>query len=121
MSPINLDKPFAGMDKEFSMGTASRLGTDVRLATPFEAATHTVPASTLLPPPPEDPVLRYFKIAALEPYAQIAAKPFLAMAEDICATVLPSDERTRALRKLLESRDCVIRCVQDRVASEMKR
>lgn len=70
---------------------------------------------------PVEPMMRYFEYSELSPYAQIAAKPFLALAQEIESTLLPSPERTVALRKLLESRDCVMRCVTDRLASEGKR
>lgn len=54
-------------------------------------------------------LLRYFKFAHLKPELQDKSKPFRAMAEWLIETLPPSAERTAALRKLLETKDCAVR------------
>jgi len=54
-------------------------------------------------------LLSYFKYKHLPAHLQDKSKPFRAFAEWIIETFPSSPERTVALRKLLESKDCAVR------------
>ena len=57
----------------------------------------------------QDRMLQFFEYAHLPPHLQEISKEFFTMAHWI-ATNLPSNpERTVALRKLLEAKDCAVR------------
>lgn len=52
---------------------------------------------------------QHFKYDHLPPYLQEISKPFCDLAEQICKTIPRNPERSVALRKLLESKDCAVR------------
>ena len=54
-------------------------------------------------------LLGFFRWTHLPPELQDISKPFSVLAYDLCQNVVPSDERTVALRKLLESKDAAVR------------
>ena len=54
-------------------------------------------------------LLQYFKYNHLPEYLQEVSKPFCDMAQHIVQTLPDNPERTVALRKLLESKDCAVR------------
>lgn len=56
-----------------------------------------------------DPILRFFKWDHLPPHLQVVSKPFRELADQLVATVPAGDERSAGLRKLLESKDCMVR------------
>lgn len=56
-----------------------------------------------------DPILRFFHYAHLPPALQERSSPFCALANLIVETTPRNAERTVALRKLLEAKDCAIR------------
>ena len=56
-----------------------------------------------------DPILRYFRYSHLPEALKPFSKPFSDMADWIVATFPKNPERTVALRKLLESKDCSVR------------
>lgn len=56
-----------------------------------------------------DPVLRFFHYNHLPPSLQARSKPFCDLARAIIDTTPRNAERTVALRKLLEAKDCAIR------------
>lgn len=57
----------------------------------------------------EDRLMQFFAYAHLPAHLQEISKPFGELAE-LIATSLPSNpERTVALRKLLEAKDCAVR------------
>lgn len=58
---------------------------------------------------PAELILRYFQYAHLPPHLQERSKPFCVLAEHIIATIASGPERTTALRKLLEAKDCAVR------------
>lgn len=69
------------------------------------------------------PLLRYFRYDHLPVNLQGASKPYFILAKMICEEFEPSEERTMALRKLLESKDCSVRCKVDelqRMKTEVK-
>lgn len=57
----------------------------------------------------ENPILRFFHYAHLPQVLQERSKPFCDLARLIVETTPPNAERTMALRKLLEAKDCAIR------------
>jgi len=56
-----------------------------------------------------DPIMQFFAYSHLPPHLQAISKPFGDMAEHITATLPRNAERTTALRKLLEAKDCAVR------------
>lgn len=55
-----------------------------------------------------DPLLRFFDFSHLPPHLRTVSARFHALAMELC-TMTPSAERTVALRKLLEAKDCAVR------------
>ena len=65
-----------------------------------------------LPPDPlpaPDRMLKHFEYSHLPPHLQNISRPFYLLAHDITSDIEPGQERTAALRKLLESKDCAVR------------
>lgn len=58
-----------------------------------------------------DRMLQFFNYEHLPPHLQTVSKPFCDLAQSIVATVPMNPERTVALRKLLEAKDCAVRAV----------
>jgi hypothetical protein len=58
-----------------------------------------------------DPMLQFFKWSHLPPNLQEASKPWARMAANIVITTPRCPERTMALRKLLEAKDCAVRAM----------
>lgn len=56
-----------------------------------------------------EPILRFFHYAHLPPVLQARSKPFCDLARMIFDTTPRNAERTMALRKLLEAKDCAVR------------
>lgn len=56
-----------------------------------------------------DPMLQFFQYAHLPERLQEISKPFGDMAQFIVETLPRNPERTVALRKLLEAKDCAVR------------
>lgn len=56
-----------------------------------------------------DPILQYFTYDHLPEHLQVISKPFAELAHDVIMSLPRSPERTVALRKLLESKDCAVR------------
>jgi hypothetical protein len=56
-------------------------------------------------------MLQFFSYEHLPVHMQATSKPFCELARTIVATLPPNPERTTALRKLLESKDCAVRAV----------
>lgn len=61
--------------------------------------------------PPRDRMLQFFGYAHLPAHLQVVSQLFGTLAETICATLPSNPERTVALRKLLEAKDCAIRAL----------
>lgn len=59
----------------------------------------------------EDPLLQFFGFAHLPEHLQAISAPFGAQAARIVVTLPRNPERTVALRKLLEAKDCAVRAV----------
>lgn len=56
-------------------------------------------------------LLQFFKYEHLPPHLQAVSKPFCEMAVSIEAILPDNPEKTVALRKLLESKDCAVRAL----------
>ena len=54
-------------------------------------------------------LLQFFEFKHLPPHLQKVSEQFYIAAYDLCALVPPNPERTAALRKLLEAKDCAVR------------
>jgi len=59
---------------------------------------------------PSEPLMQFFGYSHLPPHLQPASKPFADLAE-LILTLPRNPERTVALRKLLEAKDCAVRAV----------
>ncbi|HRN83265.1 MAG TPA: hypothetical protein PK857_00475 [Hyphomicrobium sp.] len=59
--------------------------------------------------PPADPMLQFFEFAHLPPHLASISGSFAQLAYEICAILPRNPERTVALRKLLEAKDCAVR------------
>lgn len=55
-------------------------------------------------------MLQFFQHAHLPPALAAVSKPFCDLAALIVDTMPQNPERTVALRKLLEAKDCAVRC-----------
>jgi hypothetical protein len=64
-----------------------------------------------------DRMLQFFEYSHLRPEYQEISKPFGELAEWIVKTLPENAERTVALRKLLEAKDCAVRSRIMRVVS----
>jgi hypothetical protein len=58
-----------------------------------------------------DRMMQFFAYAHLPPHLQEISRPFGEMAERIVSTLPSNPERTVALRKLLEAKDCAVRAL----------
>jgi hypothetical protein len=75
--------------------------------------------STFHPPPPvftdaeiaADPLLQAFHFAHLPERLQAVSEPFCTLARKLVDDVPRSAERSAALRKLVEAKDCAVRAV----------
>ncbi|GMV44371.1 MAG: hypothetical protein AMXMBFR64_60870 [Myxococcales bacterium] len=59
----------------------------------------------------DEPMLQWFEYAHLPSKLQDVSKPFAELAIRIVATLPRNPERTVALRKLLEAKDCAVRAL----------
>jgi len=58
-----------------------------------------------------DPIMRYFHYQHLPLHLQIISRPFTLLAISIVSICPRNPERTVALRKLLEAKDCAVRAM----------
>jgi hypothetical protein len=58
-----------------------------------------------------EPMLQFFAYEHLPPHLATVSKEFALLAEEIVMTLPRNPERTVALRKLLEAKDCAVRSV----------
>jgi len=59
----------------------------------------------------QDRMMQFFVYAHLPQHLQAISKPFGELAQNIVLTLPSNPERTVALRKLLEAKDCAVRAV----------
>lgn len=60
---------------------------------------------------PTDPMLQFFRYEHLPERLRKVSAPFGLLARDLVDTLPRNPERTVALRKLLEAKDCAVRAV----------
>ena len=60
---------------------------------------------------PQEPILQFFAYGHLPDHLQAVSKPFGDMAQQIVLTLPRNQERTVALRKLLEAKDAAVRAL----------
>jgi hypothetical protein len=58
-----------------------------------------------------EPILQFFEFKHLPVHLSKVSSPFADLAHDIVAAIPRNPERTVALRKLLEAKDCAVRAV----------
>lgn len=58
---------------------------------------------------PRDPLMQFFAYEHLPAHLADVSRPFGLLAEHIVSTLPRNPERTVALRKLLEAKDCAVR------------
>lgn len=68
----------------------------------------------------KDRMLQFFAWAHLPPHLQAVSRPFGELADHIVDTLPSNPERTVALRKLLEAKDCAVRAFLDQPPAETK-
>lgn len=59
----------------------------------------------------KSPLLQFFAYSHLPEHLQTVSRPFGELAEHIEATLPGNPEKTVALRKLLEAKDCAVRAL----------
>lgn len=59
----------------------------------------------------DEPMLQFFKYKHLPDHLQKTSAPFCALAHSIVEWLPRNPERTVALRKLLEAKDCAVRAI----------
>lgn len=64
-----------------------------------------------IPAPSTERMLQFFSHAHLPDHLAKVSLPFCQLAEEIVATLPANPERTVALRKLLEAKDCAVRAL----------
>lgn len=82
---------------------------DNRNSNPGAAAIHPSPDEFTEAELAVDPILRFFHYKHLPPALQANSAPFCAMARGMIDRLPRNAERTAALRKLLEAKDCAVR------------
>lgn len=63
------------------------------------------------PTTPPDFVMQFFAFSHLPPHLQEVSRPFSELADLVVAAAPRNSERTKALNKLLEAKDCAVRAV----------
>jgi len=58
-----------------------------------------------------EPMMQFFAYAHLPEHLQAVSKPFGDLAQQMIDTLPRNPERTAALRKLLEAKDCAVRAL----------
>jgi hypothetical protein len=56
-----------------------------------------------------EPMLQFFSFDHLPPHLQTVSRAFCELANEVAETLPRNPERTVALRKLLEAKDCAVR------------
>lgn len=103
---------FADVIAQFTTRIGAFAALRNRLAPPDEPKLpliHPAPTEVSAELMAENPILRFFAYAHLPATLQIMSKPFFDLALFMVANLSPSAERTAALRKLLEAKDCAVR------------
>jgi hypothetical protein len=75
----------------------------------FNSDTKAADLSFFEKPDPPEPLLQFFGFKHLPEHLQEISRPFSELADDLICKLPRNPERTTALRKLLESKDCAVR------------
>lgn len=67
--------------------------------------------------PDQEEIMQYFEYAHLRDHLQVISKPFGELAEKLLWTLPKNEERSVALRKLLEAKDAAVRARLARIAA----
>ena len=59
----------------------------------------------------EEFLLQFFSYEHLPEHLKVVSKPFCELARTLCEDLPLNPERTTALRKLLEAKDCAVRAI----------
>lgn len=94
-----------------SRGAASRSRTDQAPGTGRRTSPEAAAEKRAKMQHMNEPMLQFFEYAHLPENLQTVSKPFCDLAAAIVATLPRNPERTVALRKLLESKDCAVRAM----------
>jgi len=62
-------------------------------------------------PTPPEPLMQFFKYEHLPDHLAVVSCKFYELAQSVAALLPRNPERTVALRKLLEAKDCAVRAV----------
>lgn len=60
---------------------------------------------------PKDRMLQFFSYGHLPEHLQVVSAPFHALAMELVMNLPQNPERTAAMRKLLEAKDCAVRAL----------
>lgn len=60
----------------------------------------------------DEPLLQFFEYSDLPADRQVISQPFAALAHQIASVLPRNPERTTAIRRILEARDCAIRAMR---------
>jgi len=82
---------------------------DAKIAEKYAGTVGSV--STSIDKPAHEFLLQFFAFEHLPPNLQMISEPFAGLAECICEGLPRNPERTVALRKLLEAKDCAVRAM----------
>ena len=63
-------------------------------------------------------MLKWFEYAHLPPHLRVVSMAFFNLAHKLVEALEPGPERTVALRKLLEAKDCFMRARVEQIAGE---
>ena len=66
-----------------------------------------------------DYLLQFFSYDHLPPALQAVSKPFSELAREMMSSLPKNPERTVALRKLLEAKDCAVRALLFKESNEL--
>jgi hypothetical protein len=66
------------------------------------------------------PILDFFEFRHLPPHLQEVSRPFHELAEKMETELDGGPEKSAGLRKLLEAKDCFVRCAVQKKAAERK-
>ncbi len=58
-----------------------------------------------------EPIMQFFEYGHLPPHLQAVSAPFSHLAKELVVALPRNPERTTALRKLLEAKDCAVRAL----------
>ncbi len=73
--------------------------------------TNNITGGAMTSPATSEPMLQFFGYEHLPEHLQDVSKPFHFLAHRLVETLPRNPERTAALRKLLEAKDCAVRAV----------